>query len=147
MAAEAEDGEGGPDDPTIVSIYEEIEYKSVKFSIWDLGGQTRHRPLWKYHYQGTKGILFMVDSSDKQRMHEARAELHDLLKAEQLQSAALMVLANKQDVPGGMSAGEVSDLLGLSKACGPRPWFVQPCSALCGEGMHEAMDWVLGRVR
>jgi hypothetical protein len=34
---------------------------------------------------GTKGILFVVDSSDRQRMHEARTELHNLLQVMSLQ--------------------------------------------------------------
>ncbi len=27
-----------------------------------------------------------------------------------------------------------------------RPWYVQPTSALCGEGLHEAMDWILAKL-
>lgn len=57
----------------------------------------------------------MVDSSDKQRMHEAKKELSDLLQDPLLHNAALMVLANKQDAALSMTAREVADALGLHK--------------------------------
>ena len=49
-------------------------YKNVRVSVWDLGGQHAHRALWRYHFQGSKGLLFAVDSSDRLRMHEAKRE-------------------------------------------------------------------------
>jgi len=140
-------GENVSTNPTIVSNFEEIRYKNVKLSVWDLGGQAAHRPLWKYHFQGTKGLLFAVDSSDRQRIHEARRELLELLKDERLQGAIVIVLANKQDIPNAMSAQEIADSLGLSTAVGSkRKWFVQPTSAIYGEGINEAMDWLLANL-
>ena len=43
-------------------------------------GQASHRSLWKYHFQGAKGLLFAVDSSDRQRLPEAKRELLELLQ-------------------------------------------------------------------
>jgi small GTP-binding protein len=140
-------GEHRHTNPTIVSNFEEIVYKNVKLSVWDLGGQASHRTLWKYHFQGTKGLLFAVDSSDRQRLPEAKRELHELLLEDKLQDVLVVVLANKQDRPDSLSAQEVSDFLALSSVLGSnRRWFVQPTSATCGEGVHEAMDWILANM-
>ena len=57
-----------------MSNLEDIVYKNVRVSVWDLGGQHAHRALWRYHFQGSKGLLFAVDSSDRLRMHEAKRE-------------------------------------------------------------------------
>jgi small GTP-binding protein len=82
--------------PTVVSNYEDFTYKSVNFALWDLGGQNVYRSLWKYHLSGAKGLLFVLDSTDRLRVHEAKQELFDLLAEEKLREALLVVLANKQ---------------------------------------------------
>jgi small GTP-binding protein len=82
--------------PTVVSNYEDLTYNNVPFALWDLGGQNVYRSLWRYHLNGTKGLLFVVDSTDRLRMHEAKKELFDLLSEERLREAVLVVLANKQ---------------------------------------------------
>ena len=144
----AQTGEHVRTNPTIVSNFEEVQYKNTRLSLWDLGGQAAHRGLWRYHFAGSKGLLFAIDSSDRQRVHEARRELFDLLDDEKLSEAVLMVLANKQDVPDAMTAEEVAEALGLWKRLGTgRRWYVQPCSALYGEGITEAMDWIIQNMR
>ncbi len=42
---------------------ETVEYKSLKFMVWDIGGQDRIRNLWRHYYNGTQGLIFVVDSS------------------------------------------------------------------------------------
>jgi signal recognition particle receptor subunit beta len=63
-----------------------------------------------------------------------------LVQEEELRDAALLVLANKQDIPGAMSAAEVSEALGLSLLRG-RQWTIHRCSAIKGEGLTEGLDW------
>ena len=58
-----------------------------------------------------------------------------------LAPAALLVLANKQDVQGAMTAAEMTEALGLT-AIRSHPWHLEPCCALTGEGCNEGMDWV-----
>lgn len=33
---------------------ETLEYKNIRFTVWDVGGQTRIRPLWECYYAGSK---------------------------------------------------------------------------------------------
>ena len=37
------------------------------------------RPLWKHYFHNTNGLIFVVDSSDRQRIIEARNELHNVI--------------------------------------------------------------------
>ncbi len=56
---------------------ETVEYKSLKFMVWDIGGQDRIRNLWRHYYNGTQGLIFVVDSSGekkKKREEEKRTE-------------------------------------------------------------------------
>lgn len=55
---------------------ETVEYKNLRMTIWDVGGQTRIRTLWRYYYSNSEAVIFVVDSSDRERIEEAAEELH-----------------------------------------------------------------------
>merc|ERR1712087_566259 len=99
--------------PTIGFNVETVEYKNLSLNVWDVGGQDKIRPLWRYYYQGTQGLIFVVDSNDRDRVEDARQELSKILDEEEMRDAALLVFANKQDLPNAMPAAEVTEKLGL----------------------------------
>ena len=68
-------------------------------------------------------------------------ELVSMLDEEELKSAILVVLANKQDLEGAMSVTEVYSALGLD-ALKNRTFQIFKASAVKGEGLDEAMDWL-----
>ena len=78
---------------------ETVEYKNISFTVWDVGGQDKIRPLWRHYFQNTQGIIFVVDSNDRDRIVEAREELQRMLNEDELRDANLLVFANKQDLP------------------------------------------------
>jgi len=78
---------------------ETVEYKNIQFTVWDVGGQDKIRPLWRHYFQNTQGIIFVVDSNDRDRVTEAREELQRMLNEDELRDALLLVFANKQDLP------------------------------------------------
>merc|ERR1719381_10013 len=83
--------------PTIGFNVETVEYKNISFTVWDVGGQDKIRPLWRHYFQNTQGVIFVVDSNDRDRMTESRDELARMLGDDELRDAVLLVLANKQD--------------------------------------------------
>jgi ADP-ribosylation factor 1/2 len=87
--------------PTIGFNVETVEYKHIQFTVWDVGGQDKIRPLWRHYFQNTQGIIFVVDSNDRERISEARDELLRMLNEDELRGAFLLVFANKQDLPVG----------------------------------------------
>lgn len=50
---------------------------------------------------GTQGLIFVVDSSDRNRMEEARQELHRIINDREMKDSLLLVFANKQDLDNG----------------------------------------------
>jgi ADP-ribosylation factor protein 1 len=132
--------------PTIGFNVETVSRGNLNMKIWDVGGQSKIRRSWRHFSTGATGIIFVVDSSDHERMEEAREELHNLLREEQMQEAAVLVYANKQDVPHAMVASEVADRLGLH-SLRSTSWFVQEASAMCGAGTAEGLDWLTREVR
>lgn len=75
---------------------ETVTYKNIKFQVWDLGGQTSIRPYWRCYYPNTQAIIYVVDSSDTERIGTSRDEFHAILEEEELKEALILVFANKQ---------------------------------------------------
>merc|ERR1712195_207569 len=124
--------------PTIGFNVETVEYKNIAFTVWDVGGQDKIRPLWRHYYTNTEGIIFVVDSNDRDRVDEARDELNRMLSEDELRDAVLLVFANKQDLPHAMPAAEVADKLALHKLRS-RTWYIQATCATTGDGMYEGL--------
>ncbi|XP_038838068.1 ADP-ribosylation factor-like protein 5C isoform X2 [Salvelinus fontinalis] len=103
--------------PTIGSNVEEISVRKTRFLVWDIGGQESLRASWNSYYCNT----------------------------EDLQNAAILVLANKQDMKDSMTVAEISQCLTLSSITA-HSWHVQACCALTGEGLPASLDWMRSRV-
>merc|ERR1712232_249875 len=127
--------------PTIGFNVETVEYKNLSFTVWDVGGQDKIRPLWRHYYQGTNGLIYVVDSNDRDRVNDAQQELNKMLNEDEMRDAVLLVFANKQDLPNAMPAAEVTDKLGLRNMRN-RQWFIQSACATTGDGLYEGLDWL-----
>jgi len=127
--------------PTVGFNVEEMTHKNIHMTVWDIGGQDKIRKLWRYYYTGVHGVIFVVDSSDRDRIEDAREELTKLMGDEELRNATLLVYANKQDLPGAMSASELADKLHLHDLRSGR-WFIQSACAVSGDGIYEGLDWL-----
>ncbi|KAK9670341.1 hypothetical protein RND81_13G195100 [Saponaria officinalis] len=132
--------------PTIGFNVETVEYKNVGFTVWDVGGQDKIRPLWRFYFQNTQGLIFVVDSNDRDRIIEAKDELHKMLNEDELRDATLLVFANKQDLPNAMSVAEITDKLGLNSLRNRRRWYIQAACATSGEGLYEGLDWLSSNI-
>ena len=75
---------------------ETVTYKNIRFQVWDLGGQTSIRPYWRCYYPNTQAIIYVVDSSDTERISTSAGEFHLILEEEELKDAIILVYANKQ---------------------------------------------------
>merc|ERR1712244_147797 len=131
--------------PTIGFNVETVEYKNISFTVWDVGGQDKIRPLWRHYYQNTQGIIFVVDSNDRERIDDAsgsdnsaKEELHRMLAEDELRDAVVLVFANKQDLPNAMSVNGVTEKLGLNQLRN-RQWYIQSTCATTGDGLYEGL--------
>lgn len=134
--------------PTVGFNVETVTFKNVKFGIWDVGGQDKIRPLWRHYYTGTQGLIFVIDSSDRERIEEARQELYRIAMDRSMSEVPILIFANKQDMPNAMRPQEIQQRLELSQ--GPlrnRNWIVQPSTAITGDGVYEGLAWLMTFVR
>lgn len=133
--------------PTVGFNVETVTYKNTKFNVWDVGGQDKIRPLWRHYFSGTQGLVFVIDSSDRERIDEARTELTRIIQDREMKDALLLVFANKQDLPGALKPDEVSKLLRLNDVAKNHVWKVQPSCAKTGDGIFEGLQWLGSNVQ
>ncbi|XP_053207634.1 ADP-ribosylation factor-like protein 4C [Panonychus citri] len=114
--------------------------KGTSFVFWDIGGQDKLRPLWRSYTRCTDGIVFVVDSVDDERMEEAKMELLRTAKTPENSSVPILILANKQDLPGAKDPKEIASLLGLDSLNPGQLWHVQPACAVIGEGLSDGLE-------
>ena len=119
-----------------------VPFPSLSNIFQDLGGQTSIRPYWRCYYANTAAVIFVIDSTDIDRLGTASEELAAMLNEDELKDAALLVFANKQDQPGAKGAGEISEALRLGELR-DRNWSIVACSAVDGRGVDEGMDWLV----
>ena len=111
------------------------------FFFWDVGGQDKIRVLWRHYYDNIDGLIFVVDSNDRDRIEDAAEELKKMLAEEELKDCVVLIFANKQDINGALSPAEITEKLQMEAMKG-RIWLVQGASATTGQGLKEGIDWM-----
>jgi len=132
--------------PTIGFNVEKVQYKNVMFTVWDVGGQEKLRPLWRHYFQNTDALIFVVDSQDKNRVSQAGAEFKSIIEDPLMKNSAILVYANKQDMRGCLTTAEVCQSLGLPDLKN-RHWHCQGSIAIRGEGLYEGLDWLTNTLK
>jgi small GTP-binding protein len=131
--------------PTIGFNVEEVRYKKLTFVIWDIGGQDKIRKLWKYYFQETSALIFVVDASDRDRIDEAKEQLLYLLNQDELDKIPVLIYANKQDINHSMNASELAEAFGMH-IIKSRKWYISPSCASNGYGIYEGLDWLANQL-
>ena len=55
---------------------ETVQCKDLSFTVWDVGGQAEVHPLWRHFYQGPRGQIYVVNSTDLNKVVDAEEELN-----------------------------------------------------------------------
>ncbi|CAO2613391.1 ADP-ribosylation factor 1 [Lemmus lemmus] len=79
---------------TIGLNVETAEYMNVGFTMWDMGSQDKIWSLWYHYFQNTQGLIFVVNSNDREPVNKAGEELVRMLAGDEFQDALLLVFVN-----------------------------------------------------
>ncbi|MFX0075536.1 MAG: ADP-ribosylation factor-like protein [Candidatus Hermodarchaeota archaeon] len=100
--------------PTVGLEVEDSVLNGQKCSIWDLGGQKRFKFMWQDFLRGA-GLAVIVCDSTEENVEKTK-EIYD--RFERSLGTKIIAIANKQDLPGAMSAKEIQKKLGGLKTYG-----------------------------
>ncbi|KAJ1608769.1 ADP-ribosylation factor-like protein 2 [Cryptosporidium canis] len=128
--------------PTLGFNIKTLIHGKYRLNTWDIGGQKTIRSYWRNYFESTDGIIWVVDSTNVERIESCNEELHRLLSEERLSGASLLVFANKQDLSNALTPEEIANALDLSKISN-RHWRIQSCCGLDGNGLKEGIDWIV----
>ena len=119
-----------------------IRVNNISIAAIDQGGRHRARALQRIHYSRMSGLIFVVDSNDREQIDEARDKLHQILNEEDLQNKSILIFGNKQDLSNSMTFDELQDKLNLTKLNSNFKWHLQLASAIQNEGLQEGFKWL-----
>ncbi|NXR09530.1 ARFRP protein, partial [Semnornis frantzii] len=110
-----------------------IDVGKTRLMFWDLGGQEELQALWDKYYAESHGVIYVIDSTDEERLSESKRAFEKMITSEALEGVPILVLANKQDVETCLS---IPDIKTAFSDCiikiGKRDCLTQACSALTG---------------
>ncbi|CAF1386548.1 unnamed protein product, partial [Didymodactylos carnosus] len=132
--------------PTIGFNVETVIYENTALTMWDVGGCDKIRPLIRHYFQNTQALIFVVDSQDNVRLGEATDELWRMLGEDELIQIPILFYLNKVDIHNGLKQEYVIKEMRLNDIRN-RQWFLQPCSALTGDGLYEGLHWLIRAVK
>ncbi|XP_062383937.1 ADP-ribosylation factor-like protein 13B isoform X2 [Sardina pilchardus] len=145
-----------PEDVAPTVGFSKVDLKQGKFevTIFDLGGGKRIRGIWKNYYSESYGVVFVVDSSDTQRLQETRDTMEEVLRHPRIAGKPVLVLANKQDRDGALAEADIIEGLSLEKLVNENKCLcqIEPCSAVIGYGkkvdksIKNGMNWLLSSI-
>ncbi|XP_036397091.1 ADP-ribosylation factor-like protein 13B isoform X2 [Megalops cyprinoides] len=145
-----------PEDVAPTVGFSKVDLKQGKFevTIFDLGGGKKIRGIWKNYYSETYGVVFVVDSSDVQRIEETKDIMAEVLRHPRIAGKPVLVLANKQDQDGAMHEADIIEYLSLEKLVNENKCLcqIEPCSAALGYGkkldksIKSGLNWLLNNI-
>lgn len=120
--------------------------RGISLTVWDVGGQDHLRTLWHHYFDNVDGLVFVIDSTDSQRLGIARAELEGIYQHDAMKNVPLIVLANKQDADDAVPAEQIARKLDLIE-WPDDSYYIIPCCALSGDGITDAFTTLAQMVR
>ncbi|KRX09818.1 P-loop containing nucleoside triphosphate hydrolase [Pseudocohnilembus persalinus] len=134
--------------------------KNLTLTTMDLGYQQKTKSLWKHYTKDIEGIIFIVDSSDTQRIQECISTFHEnVLSDENCKDVPVIIFANKQDIKK-MEKQQIIEHLKLdqfqrneqgtysfdnqeiNKKYSIFNWHVQECQANKNLGIMPGFEWL-----
>ncbi|XP_068843289.1 ADP-ribosylation factor-related protein 1 isoform X1 [Capricornis sumatraensis] len=121
-----------------------VDVGKARLMFWDLGGQEELQSLWDKYYAECHGVIYVIDSTDEERLSESKQAFEKMVTSEALDGVPILVLANKQDVETCLSIPDIKTAFSdCASKIGRRDCLTQACSALTGKGVREGIEWMV----
>ena len=75
---------------TIVFDMETVGYKNSCLTMWSVGGQDKIQPPRRQYYRRIHGLVYVVGSSDRDRIEDAKGELNNVLNGDEMRDAVAL---------------------------------------------------------
>ena len=127
--------------PTLGFNVDMFKYHDTSFTCFEIGGKfLKTKQLAKHYFENNHAVIFVIDSTDRNKIQEARDTIHSVMQDPLLSGCKLLVLANKQDLSESMEMDEMVKQLKLNDI--KQKWNIYATSAKNGMGLFASFDWI-----
>jgi len=133
--------------PTVGLNVGKVDMNRCRVNFWDLGGHRDLQSIWEKYYRECHGIMFVIDACDADRLVECRETFEKVMTNGEVEGVPVLMIANKQDLPDAMKVEQIKEEFNqIALKLDALDSRVLPASALTGEGVREAVEWMVTRV-
>ncbi len=129
--------------PTSGLNRENINLPKLTLEIYDLGGQVAFRDMWQDYNEQSDALIFVVDSTDEQRLEDAREIFYKIINTQINDRIPVLILLHKADVKERLLIKDFIPKFHLNDPQAKFEWAVFETSAITGEGLIEAFRWLV----
>lgn len=133
--------------PTMGFEINTIKFKKFQLNIWDIGGQLTLRSFWFNYFDGLNSLIWVIDTSNLQRIIENFNEFYNILQNEKLINIKLLIYLNKIDLVGGGGdeikeiKEKIKNLLKLNEI-DDNKWAIYECSIYDKDSIERGLNWL-----
>lgn len=141
--------------PTVGFHTVTLRYKEFLVKIYDLGGAANFRGIWHKYFVDAHGVIFVLDSSDSERIQEAEEVLKSVICHEKISGKPLLFLANKQDSENALDEIDLNEHFHFEEIVNHAqcPTLVETCSATelknknqIDAGLLKGYNWIINYI-
>jgi ADP-ribosylation factor-like protein 2 len=132
--------------PTLGFDIKTLNYQDFQLNIWDIGGQETLRSYWRNYFENTDAILWVIDTSDKDRLLDCKRELSKLITEEKLLGCPICIMCNKRDLKNSLSDKEISEIMQLQDLIVNRHYVLKSCCGITGDGLEDCIQWTMKEI-
>jgi len=134
--------------PTVGINLEQMSFTELAFdiNILDMGGQKNFRMLWVDYLNTVDVILYVIDSSDHERIDETLKEFHKMLVLTEINPVPILVLLNKIDLQNTLSSFTIGERFSEFPELANRDWNIIETSAVTTKGLIEMFKWIYSKI-
>lgn len=119
-----------------------VQYNGLNINLYDLKGDQQNQFFWRHHFQGSQGVVFVVDMSDASKIKESSHVLSQLMQDIHLKDVPFLILCNKIDKSDSCLVNDIPEMLNITHENSP-PWQVFKSIGTSGVGVIEALEWLM----
>ncbi|XP_063049890.1 ADP-ribosylation factor-like protein 15a [Engraulis encrasicolus] len=130
--------------PTTGFSIKAVPFQNAILNVKELGGAAHIKKYWSRYYQGSQGVVFVVNSAcSAAELEASRAELHSALQHPQLCTLPFLILAHHQDQPSARPAPEIQKYFELEPLARGKRWVLAGSSTGDLEGLRDAFGQLI----
>lgn len=95
--------------PSLIDNIETCKLNSLELTVLDVGNRMKSRVFLRHHYSHLKGLVFVVDSTNRERVGSAKEYLEEFLNEDELKHVPIAIALHKRDLDNCMTKEEMED--------------------------------------